>query len=166
MQNNFTPMTGTQYGTPVNPYQSYSAPTAYPTNSYTNPNNNYISQYPNQNPSQQPALPALSGRTISTLQDIRPNEIAMDGSVSYFPASDGSCIYAKSWSSDGTIQTVKFVPERPIAQPQTNHTQAVQATQQTQPDLQQIMEKLDSITKLIKRNNTWKNNKEGSNNEQ
>lgn len=166
MQNNFTPMTGTQYGTPVNQYQPYSAPTAYP-NNYMNQSNNYIPQYQNQNQnqSQQPTLPALSGRTISALQDIRPNEIAMDGSVSYFPASDGSCIYAKSWSSDGTIQTVKFVPERPAQQPQTNQTQAVQATTQTQPDLQQVMEKLDSITKLIKRNNTWKNNKEGSNNE-
>ena len=164
MQNNFTPMTGTQYGTPVNPYQSYSAPTAYP-NNYMNPSNNYIPQYQNQNPSQQPALPALSGRTISTLQDIRPNEIAMDGSVSYFPASDGSCIYAKSWSSDGTIQTVKFVPEKPTEQPQTNQTQVVQAAEQTQPDLQQVMEKLDSIARLIKRNHTWKNNKEDSNNE-
>lgn len=35
----------------------------------------------------------------------------MDGSVSLFPQNDYSAIYAKTWTKDGTIATVKYVPE-------------------------------------------------------
>ena len=42
----------------------------------------------------------------------------MDGSVSLFPQSDYSAIYAKTWTKDGTIATVKFVPEQPQMEPQ------------------------------------------------
>ena len=37
----------------------------------------------------------------------------MDGSVSLFPQNDYSCIYAKTWTKEGTIATMKFVPEQP-----------------------------------------------------
>ena len=35
----------------------------------------------------------------------------MDGNVSIFPLKDGSCIFTKAWNADGTITTLKFVPE-------------------------------------------------------
>lgn len=56
--------------------------------------------------------PCIYGKVISNLQDIRPNDVSLDGSVSLFPMGDYSCIYAKAWGNDGTIQTFKFVPEK------------------------------------------------------
>lgn len=40
----------------------------------------------------------------------------MDGSVSLFPMHDWSCVYGKWWTSNGQIQTVKFVLEQPKKQ--------------------------------------------------
>ena len=61
---------------------------------------------------QMPQQPVgLVGRIVQNPNDIRPNEVAMDGSITYFPMSDQSCILAKRWKSDGTIETFRFVPE-------------------------------------------------------
>ena len=35
----------------------------------------------------------------------------MDGNISLFPLKDYSCIIAKQWNSDGTIKTLRFVPQ-------------------------------------------------------
>lgn len=56
--------------------------------------------------------PLLRGRVISSESDVTPSDVPMDGSASYFPARDGSCIFSKSWNADGTISTRRFVPEQ------------------------------------------------------
>ena len=53
----------------------------------------------------------LAGRVVKNEQEITPQEVAMDGSISLFPLGDYSCIIAKQWNSDGTIKTLRFVPE-------------------------------------------------------
>lgn len=53
----------------------------------------------------------LAGRVVQNEQEITPQEVAMDGSISLFPLGDYSCIIAKQWNSDGTIKTLRFVPE-------------------------------------------------------
>lgn len=67
----------------------------------------------------QPQRIQINGRLVNSDNEITPQEIPMDGSVSLFPAADYSCIYAKSWTANGTIQTVKFIPavEIPDAPP-------------------------------------------------
>lgn len=52
----------------------------------------------------------LNGRFVNSPNDIAVNEVDMKGSVSIFPANDMSCIYAKQWTADGKIQTVKYMP--------------------------------------------------------
>ena len=60
----------------------------------------------------QPFAPrTIPGRIVRSEGEITPNEVPMDGSVSLFPAADYSCITAKSWQPDGTIATVRYVPE-------------------------------------------------------
>lgn len=84
----------------------------------------------------------LYGRVVNSPNDITPNEVPMDGSVSLFPSSDYSCILAKTWNRDGTIQTVKFVPE-------VNPDQVTldQASQENTMDT--ILKKLDAIEKKL-----------------
>lgn len=60
---------------------------------------------------QQPRPSAIPGRIVGCLEEITANDVPMDGSVSLFPTSDYSCIYAKAWRADGTINTVKFVAD-------------------------------------------------------
>lgn len=74
-------------------------------------------QYPPFNPtnvqqcSYQPQQAAqISGRVVQNENEITPQEVPMDGTVSLFPTADYKCIYAKVWNSDGTIRTLKFSP--------------------------------------------------------
>ena len=53
----------------------------------------------------------IPGKIINNLQEVRPNEVPMDGSASIFPMSDFSSIYVKAWGPDGNIQTLKFIPD-------------------------------------------------------
>jgi len=55
----------------------------------------------------------IPGRMIYSPDEIMPQEVPMDGSVSLFPMHDWSCVYGKWWTSNGQIQTVKFVLEQP-----------------------------------------------------
>lgn len=85
----------------------------------------------------QPTFPQLYGKYVQNPNEIRPNDIPMDGSTSFFPSMDGSCVYAKTWGADGTILTQKYVPE--AAQPETAPVQGYS----------EIMEKLGAIEQLL-----------------
>ena len=60
---------------------------------------------------------SIPGRTINDPGEVTPQEVPMDGSVSLFPKNDYSCIYAKTWNKDGTIATIRFIPEPINAEP-------------------------------------------------
>ncbi len=91
-----------------------------------------------------PQTPGLNGRFVGGQQEIAVNEVDMNGSVSIFPMNDMSCIFAKQWRTDGTIQTVKYVPMQE-EQP-SNETQNT-----TQPvfDYAPFMERFDRIEQLL-----------------
>ena len=81
-----------------------------PYNGYMVPNYNQNMVYPMQPPQNfqqnrpvQNAPVGLNGKPIQRPEEITPNDVMMDGSISYFPAQDGSCIYAKSWNQTADI---------------------------------------------------------------
>ena len=82
-----------------------------------NPSGNIQQQTPGYsgfNNFQRPAIPpTIPGRLVVNADEITPQEVPMDGSVSLFPQNDYSCIYAKTWTKEGTIATMKFIPEQP-----------------------------------------------------
>ena len=93
---------------------------------------------------QRPSMPAMiPGRPVANADEITPQEVPMDGSVSLFPQQDYSCIYAKTWTKEGTIATLKFVPEQPQA-----------ATEQKSPleeRLDRIDQRLEALDKKLNR---------------
>lgn len=98
---------------PYNPYQPYTAGLPY----YPQMPNPYQTQSPmpkldNIGQTQQaPNTPqSIFGHVVSNESEIKPNEVPMDGSIALFPLSDFTSIIAKQWSQDGTIKTLKFVP--------------------------------------------------------
>lgn len=110
----------------------------------------------------QPIRPSyIPGKMIASLNDITPQEVPMDGSAALFPANDLSCIYLKAWGSDGLIKTFKFVPE-PDNSAQKSPEGNFQET---------ILERLDSIEELVKKNSYRKpyykrNNQNGTKKEE
>lgn len=129
----------------------------------------YVPQTPQmawgQNGNRYPTPSTLPGRQISSIDEIMPNDVPMDGSVSFFPVRDGSCVYAKFWNRQGTIDTIKFVPAVATS---------VEETANNQPDfVQEILRRLDKIEKSLNPNGNRKSTsntqpspkKEVSNNE-
>lgn len=58
---------------------------------------------------QQPTMNnLLCGRIVNSRDDIKPNEVPMDGSLAIFPINNGSSIVTKQWNSDGTIRTNEY----------------------------------------------------------
>jgi hypothetical protein len=110
-------------------YYNYNQP--YPTTGYSQP-------YPSTTGYSQPTIYNLPGKTVASQEEIRPNDISMDGRISFFPMNDYSCIFAKAWNSDGTISTVKFIP-------QAQETPVVK----TDDKYDSIIERLDRIEASI-----------------
>lgn len=144
-------------------------PAYQPMNPYQQPMNNYSDMYsqsyapmypqpprPSYPLTQQPA-PTVRGRFVSREEDITPNEIGMDGQVSFFPLADYSAIIAKLWDSKGQIQTFKFVPL----------VETEEKNLEDKSDM--ILGRLDDIEGLLKHrfsNHQGKRNQNGSRNEE
>ena len=93
---------------------------------------------------QRPSVPSmLPGRQVANADEITPQEVPMDGSVSLFPQQDYSCIYAKTWTKEGTIATMKFVPEQPQA--------ATEQKSSLEECLDRIDQKLEALDKKLYR---------------
>lgn len=94
-----------------------------------------------------PAPPAniMMSKMVDDERQITPQDVTMDGRISLFMLSDLSCIIAKAWNSAGTIDTVRYVPEKPI-QSQANPAQ-MDATFQTE-----VFSRLDKIEQALKNN--------------
>lgn len=107
-----------------------------------------VSQVPsNQSfpyPNQINRFQSIPGRTVNNLDEITPQEVPMDGSVSLFPQADYSAIYAKTWTKDGTIATVKYVPEQPQAVPQKSPIEE---------RLDKIDQRFDRLEKMLSNRN-------------
>lgn len=80
--------------------------------------NPYYNNYPYQQmPSVQPNQPSyispvtLPGAVVNDISTIGADMVPMTGKPSVFPLMDGSAVYLKMWNNQGTISTVKYIPE-------------------------------------------------------
>lgn len=91
---------------------------------------------------QQMPVQAIPGRVVQSEEEIKPNEVPMDLTIALFPKSDYSCIYARQWNRNGTIDPVKYVPEprQATAMPSTDDGFKTA-----------VFERLDKIEQLLNR---------------
>ena len=126
-----------------NPFYGNGHNNGAPGTSYESQTGNYMLQNQTfQNPyfNQSNRFQSIPGRTVNNLDEITPQEVPMDGSVSLFPQADYSAIYAKTWTKDGTIATVKYVPEQPQMEPQKSPLEE---------RLDRIDQRFDKLEKMI-----------------
>ena len=109
-------------------------------------NQNQQNPYVQTNPYlyQQNRFASLPGRVVGNVDEITPQEVPMDGSVSLFPQNDYSAIYAKTWTKDGTIATVKFIPEQSQMEPQKSPLEE---------RLDRIDQRFDKLEKMLSNRN-------------
>ena len=71
--------------------------------------------------------PGISGRVVTGPGEIQVQEVPTDGTVAWFPASDGSCVWGKRWTPDGNILTMRYVAEAQEAAPQADPVAQIDA---------------------------------------
>lgn len=91
------------------------------------------SPIPPQN--QSPVIPS-NFKFIDRPEDIQPGNIPMNGDLGVFPLRDRSGIITKQWKSDGSIETIKYVPEVHIETP-------------TEPIADPVLERLDKLIEIM-----------------
>lgn len=52
----------------------------------------------------------LQGKSVESIDVVKAMDIPLDGSVSYFPLTDGSAIVSKQLQQDGTSKTIIYKP--------------------------------------------------------
>ena len=69
-------------------------------------------QQPIQQPMQQPIMNniGLQGKSVDSIDVVKAMDINLDGSISYFPLTDGSAIVTKQLQMDGTSKTIIYKP--------------------------------------------------------
>lgn len=64
---------------------------------------------PNYNPQPvPPVVQGLQGKTVDSIDVVKAMDIPLDGSISYFPLTDGSAIVTKQLQQDGTSKTMIY----------------------------------------------------------
>lgn len=114
--------------------------------------NPYFSQAP-YIPQMQPTMkqaPTLFGRFVNSIDEITLNEVPMDGSIAVFPQNDYSCIYLRTWSNQGELKTLKFIPE--VVNENQNKIDKETEMQTA------ILQKLDNLENLLQRKQYNQNN--------
>ena len=63
-----------------------------------------------QQPMQLTKLTNLLGKSVDNIDVVKAMDIPLDGSISYFPLTDGSAIVSKQLQNDGTSKIVVYKP--------------------------------------------------------
>ena len=109
--------------------------------------NPYYQQQRFQNSEQQPMMTTyqqpmqlakpsyLLGKSVDNIDVVKATDIPLDGSISYFPLTDGSAIVSKQLQNDGTSKMVVYKPT------QEHKKEAIQFA--TLDDIQEAIDNLD-----------------------
>lgn len=82
----------------------------------------------------------LNGKSVDSLEVVKAMDIPLDGSISYFPLTDGSAIITKQLQMDGTSKTIVY---RPVEE--KNNIKYI-----TDDDLETIREDYEDLKREIK----------------
>ena len=88
-----------------------------------------------QVPISQPTSSGLLGKLVDSVDVVKSMDIPLDGSVSYFPLTDGTAVVSKQLQADGTSKTTIY---RPI-----NEEQVELPKYATLDDIKKEIEKID-----------------------
>lgn len=112
--------------------------------SYLNTNSSIPNTFRQQQPMPTQQSQSVRGRFVENPQSITPQDVPMDGSIGVYPIKDCSAVYLKAWQQDGTIKTIKYIPEESVPELQRKVTSL--------EDLEERVRKLElSIKKSSKK---------------
>lgn len=113
-----------------------------------------INNQPYIQPRQQQTM-GLLGKSVDSIDVVKAMDIPLDGSISYFPLTDGSAIVTKKIQNDGTSKTVVYKPveEESKSQPVYVTMEDVEKKMKefdSNSEIKSVKEELKSLKKQIK----------------
>ena len=97
------------YGNPYFNSQFYNNPYLYQPSQIRNVQPTQITPQNNQN--QQYNQTILQGKSVDSIDVVKATDVALDGSICYFPLIDGSAIITKQLQPDGTSKITVYKPK-------------------------------------------------------
>ena len=100
----------------------------------------------------------LLGKVVESIDVVKAMDIPLDGSVSYFPLTDGSAIVSKQLQNDGTSKLVVYKPTKEEKKQSVQYLtietledalNEIQELQDIKSDIQEIKKQL-KVTKKVK----------------
>lgn len=82
----------------------------------------------------------LLGKSVESIDVVKAMDIPLDGSISYFPLTDGSAIVTKKIQNDGTSKTIVYKPVEEESTSQPNYV--------TMEDVEKKIKELDSTSEI------------------
>ena len=106
-----------------------------------------------QQPIMQPIQPiqniGLQGKSVDSIDVVKAMDINLDGSISYFPLTDGSAIVTKQLQMDGTSKTVVYEPVKEENKEQPKADINEELMNKIKQDNSSLKEGMDSIKDQI-----------------
>lgn len=120
-------------------------------NNQNQQNQNQQNQVPQQPMYRQPI--GLQGKNVDSIDVVKAMDIPLDGSVSYFPLTDGTAIVTKQLQQDGTSKTMIYKPID-VANTQTNYVTVDKLKEELKTvnskEIKDIKEELKSLKREIR----------------
>jgi hypothetical protein len=101
----------------------------------------------------------LQGKIVDSVDVVKAMDIPLDGSVSYFPLTDGSAIISKQLQSDGTSRTVIYKPSENEKEKSVKYL-TIDELETALNDLEDVQNIKDDIKEIKKQLKGFKKGKE------
>ena len=97
----------------------------------------------------------LQGKSVESVDVVKAMDIPLDGSISYFPLTDGTAIITKQLQQDGTSKIITYKsteqPTQPKEQPKYVTEQEFQKALATEPDtIKELKEEIKTLKRQIR----------------
>ena len=123
---------------------------------YNNPYFNPQRFQPMQNPYYQAMQQTINtqanllGKVVESMDVVKAIDIVLDGSVNYFPLSDGSAIITKQLQADGTSKMVVYKPTQESKKVNYLTIESLEEALNEIQELQDMKEDIKEIKKQLK----------------
>ena len=94
----------------------------------------------------------LQGKSVDNVEVVKATDIPLDGSISYFPLTDGSAIVTKQLQQDGTSKTIIYRPSNEKEEKETPKYITVEEFDKAikKVDSSDVRDELKSIKRQLK----------------
>lgn len=95
----------------------------------------------------------IQGKSVDSLEVVKAMDIPLDGSISYFPLTDGTAIVTKQLQQDGSSKTVIYKPVQEEQKEETVKYITIDELENVLNEVEDLKDELKELRKELKKKN-------------